>query len=525
MKKTLFIISLGLIASITHGQNQNISQGLVFDGEPYISVNPSNSQHLVVAWMGYAPLNQIVIKTKVSFDAGQSWSAKVNIPHAHTLYASADPSLEFDGAGNVYLSYVDFSEMLDSGEVFIRKSTDGGISWGNPVEVIGMHTDLNKRAIDRPWIIIDRSGGTNDGNIYVTTMNVSTFATTLPPYHPYLIRSTDGGASFEPYKYIDATGWLAGPLIPNPMPSPAISSNGTIHAVYPSWDFTQNSYPQILLASSSDGGNSFSYNTVYSAPTFFTDSLAKKAGLLRVNPADDNHLIFLSIGNDNGDGDVVIRESFDTGNNWSLPTRINDDPIGNNKMQDLVWADFDHDGDLVVSWRDRRNAADSSYSTSSEIWASFRSKDSIEFSPNFRISDTIISYDSVLAAKGNDFMCIKLVNDTLNAVWGDVRNGKLNIWFNRMSLNGTILSTHQLNSESLPSINIYPNPTSSKFLIEGIVMEQINIYDQQGKGLLTEQYSEKSNSVTISLDNFSKGIYFLHIKTMDGFVIKKVIKK
>jgi hypothetical protein len=194
-------------------------------------------------------------------------------------------------------------------------------------------------------------------------------------------------------------------------------------------------------------------------------------------------------------------------------------------MQDLIWADFDHDGDLVVSWRDRRNAADSSYSTSSEIWASFRSKDSIEFSPNFRISDTIISYDSVLAAKGNDFMCIKLVNDTLNAVWGDVRNGKLNIWFNRMSLNGTILSTHQLNSESLPSIHIYPNPTSSKFLIEGIVMEQINIYDQQGKGLLTEQYSEKSNSVTISLDNFSKGIYFLHIKTMDGFVIKKVIKK
>mgnify|MGYP002526447928 CR=1 FL=1 len=56
------------------------------------------------------------------------------------------------------------------------------------------------------------------------------------------------------------------------------------------------------------------------------------------------------------------------------------------------------------------------------------------------------------------------------------------------------------------SVNIYPNPTSSKFLIEGIVIRQINIYDQQGKGLLTEQYSEKSNSVTISLDNFSKGI-------------------
>ena len=61
------------------------------------------------------------------------------------------------------------------------------------------------------------------------------------------------------------------------------------------------------------------YNTVYIAPTFFSDSLAKKAGLLRVNPVNDNHLIFLSIGNDHGDGDVFIRESFDAGINWSLP--------------------------------------------------------------------------------------------------------------------------------------------------------------------------------------------------------------
>ena len=52
-------------------------------------------------------------------------------------------------------------------------------------------------------------------------------------------------------------------------------------------------------------------------------------------------------------------------------------------MQDLVWADFDEDGDLVISWRDRRNGDEGTYETASEIWAAFRDKDELVFSPNF----------------------------------------------------------------------------------------------------------------------------------------------
>jgi hypothetical protein len=38
-------------------------------------------------------------------------------------------------------------------------------------------------------------------------------------------------------------------------------------------------------------------------------------------------------------------------------------------------------------------------------------------------------------------MCVVLVNDTLNAVWGDTRNGKLDIWFQRMSIQNGVLNS------------------------------------------------------------------------------------
>lgn len=35
-------------------QNINVSNGIVFDGEPNLAVNPNNTQNLVIAWMSYS---------------------------------------------------------------------------------------------------------------------------------------------------------------------------------------------------------------------------------------------------------------------------------------------------------------------------------------------------------------------------------------------------------------------------------------------------------------------------------------
>ncbi len=226
-----------------------------------------------------------------------------------------------------------------------------------------------------------------------------------------------------------------------------------------------------------------------------------------------------------GDADVFITESYDNGNSWSNSARINDDPIANNRMQDLIWAAFDTDGDLVVTWRDRRNGTDSTYATDSEIYGAVRWKDSADFSPNFTITDSLIAYDTILTEKGNDFMCTVFLNDTLNAVWGDNRDGNVKIFFQRRAINGTSVYINELSKETPPKISVFPNPTFSDLKIIGENIAQINICNIEGKNILTKKYSGQQIPIKLCLDDFSDGLYFVHIKTSIGNVTKKIIKE
>ena len=523
MRTILLQITLLLIFTITYGQNQNISDGVVFDGEPYLSINPDNPQHMVVAWMGYVTNKRISIITKVTFDSGLTWSDAVSLPHTISDYTSADPCIAFDGNGNVFVSYIDFTGYnifpLD-GAVYVCKSTDGGLSWGDPVEVIAIDSDPGKKAIDRPWMVIDRSGGNNDGNIYITTMNAK-LATV--GYHPYITISTDGGSSFNNWNYLDTPDWLSGIFITQPMPTPSMSSGGDFFAVYPSYVFTQNPLAQYIITASADGGNSFNYSSVFTSSGGSSDEMAKMGYLLRSDPSDNNHLAFLYLEKTYGDLDVFYRESFDKGGTWTDGFRVNDDEVGNNRMQDLVWADYDYDGDLVVSWRDRRNSPDSTYTTSSEIWAAVLKKDSTNFSSNFPLSDNIVVYDSVLSLAGNDFMCVKFANDTINAVWGDTRTEKLNIWFQKTTIDGKLLSVSNIYSDNIPIINIFPVPFNSSFTVEGKGIMRINIYNING--LLVKRFTNINSDIfEIDFNGFPDGDFLLQVYTKDGSTTRKIVK-
>jgi len=194
-------------------------------------------------------------------------------------------------------------------------------------------------------------------------------------------------------------------------------------------------------------------------------------------------------------------------------------------MQDLLWADFDVNGNLVVSWRDRRNGTDSPYTTSSEIWGAYRSKDSTSFSANFKLSDNIVPYDTILSFSGNDFMCIKLMDDTLNAVWGDTRNGKLNIWFRQLSMTGTTLLTQKISSENIPNIRIYPNPVKAIVNIESKNLQQIAIYDMAGNKILEKENENSADKMKINLENYSAGTYLIEVTTSEGIKTTKIIKE
>lgn len=513
--------------STTYAQNANISNGDVFDGEPYLAINPENPQHIVVAWMGWINLvENIKIKTKSSFDGGRTWSSTVVLPHIKSGYTSADPSLDFNHKGDVFACYIDFTGTTPpvEGAVVVCKSEDGGLTWDNPREAINTEFDGTKWPIDRPWIKIDKSNSLYQGHIYVTTMNLNR---TNAPFNPYLSVSGDDGNTFST-RYLDTVGWLAGSINPLPVSSPTISSTGIFYASYPSLTLTQNPFAQNFLVSSSDGGFSINHKPLNNYDTPNSTSRypsAKKAPLLIGNPADDKHLAFIFLSAIHGDLDLFLTESRDAGITWTVPQRVNDDPIANDRMQDLIWGDFDSDGDLIVSWRDRRNGTDSTYQTDSEIWAAFREKNATQFNPNFQITNQRVSYDPVLENAGNDFMCIKMQNDTINAVWGDTRNGNLNIWFQNMEIDGSVITSHSLYSEENHASILFPNPVTTSVTIESESISSVIIYDVNGTKIITKKNENKSNKLTLDLQTLSPGFYLVEVFTSNGYIVEKIIKQ
>ena len=284
--------------TITKSQpaNINVSQDFTFDGEPYLAVNPTNPQNIVVAWMGVTinPV-RVSIKTKTSFDGGQTWGNYFVQPHFSPTWGSADVSMAFQNNGTVYLSYIDFRHTPDSGGIYITHSMDGGITWSAPTQVWnGNSEDAGKEPIDRPWLVVDNSATANAGTLYITTKPAYWFPT---PNRPYLKYSNDSGQTWSPFRYIDTTGSLAGNVIVQPMAAPAVAADGALCITYPSYDVAQSVYPKMLFAKSYSRGSTFSYHDLVVNPPAVHDTNYKAGYRLAANPANANQICFASMGN------------------------------------------------------------------------------------------------------------------------------------------------------------------------------------------------------------------------------------
>jgi hypothetical protein len=376
-----------------------------------------------------------------------------------STYKSADPSLAFDALGNLFLSYIDYRESPDSGGVYVSKSTNGGITWTPPVKAIDAYADGMEKPIDRPWLAVDPSG-------------TRLFLTTKPPpwvtapNRPYLVTSANAGLNWSAWRYVDTTNFLVGNIIAQPMAAVAFAGNSTMHCIYPSYLPSQSVFARYIHASSATMGADLSHHVVINSTGGVTNDSAKLGYCLTADPSDSNHLVFVyPFGPAGTDIDIMMVETFNGGINWTSPMRVNDDAIGNGKLQDLVWAAFDEDGDFIVSWRDRRNAPGVGYATASEIFYAFRDKDSLSFGSNKVITDSIVAYHTILSQNGNDFMGLALSNDTLSAAWANTRDGSLDVWFARIPVkSGTLSLLTQVDGHG-EQLKLFPNPAEEKITI------------------------------------------------------------
>jgi hypothetical protein len=504
MQQFLFLFLSAFLFGSVQAQNLLVSSGQIFEGEPYLAVDPQNSNHLVAAWMGFQLNQKIVIKSVVSTDGGSTWTAPVWQAHQQAGNSSADVSLGFDLTGKLYMAYIDYDNVsFTNGAVICRKSTDGGLSWGPAVVARAIGSCPNKLCIDRPWIAVDPL----TGSVVITSTNANQPGTVQAPFHPYMAISSDQGASFSLLE-LDSAPYLAGTAISQPMPSPAFANDGLFMAIYPSYETTQSILPRVVEVSKTVAASFYNYQIAFQGLGFGTQNDTLKSGPhLSLDPSNSNRANYTFISDVYGDPDIICIEK--NGGAWSAPMRVNQDIQGNGVIQDLIWSDYDTDGDLVVCWRDRRNGVPGTYQSPSQIFCRIQSNQT--WGTEFLISP-LVAHDSILLENGNDFLNVQFSNNQLYTIWGDVRQGTLKIFLNHFDQLSNSSSTNPI-----PTLApIFPNPSNGIFNIPlDLVGLPFILHTMEGhilrKGTLLND---------LDLSQYGVGTYFLKVNQYTFPLIK-----
>ena len=84
-----------------------------------------------------------------------------------------------------------------------------------------------------------------------------------------------------------------------------------------------------------------------------------------------------------------------------------------------------------------------------------------------------------------------------------------------------------INEKSKSFFNVYPNPTTDKLIVEGKISENgtLILQDNLGGVIYTENIISGLFKITLNLNNYANGIYFLKVTSKDIDYVKKVVKQ
>jgi hypothetical protein len=204
--------------------------------------------------------------------------------------------------GRMYVSWNDFANNAALSVVY----SDNGMSWTGPVILNSGSTFIrNVQLTGAPrgaklvgtssavFVAgMDEGGGSNN-----TRENI-------------MYRSTNGGASW--------TAVIMGPRF-NPPGDAGCSTNSYFYQVNPIWRHMGWGQPG-------------------------------------VGPGGIVHYVYAGAGTNGDHGDIFYQRSTDNGNTWSKPRKINTDPDAPFKTQWMPSLSVDPNGEVTVSWYDRRSA-------------------------------------------------------------------------------------------------------------------------------------------------------------------------
>ncbi len=233
--------------------------------------NSPSSPYLGNAYVTWSDFNQTNPSVTVSrtTNGGLNWSAYQYINTNTSGHYSQGVNGVVGTNGTVYVAWQNpvAASPFTGDFVGLGKSTDGGATWtynNNVFDCNGIRGTLqftgasSIRTNDFPWMAIDNSGGTRNGNLYIVTAEKSLAPAGNDP-DVVLHYSTDGGTTWSAGVRVNQDTFNNGQY--QYMPAVCVGQDGAVNVVY--YD-TRNSNltttpdsAQVYVSRSIDGGLTF----------------------------------------------------------------------------------------------------------------------------------------------------------------------------------------------------------------------------------------------------------------------------
>ncbi|TMQ49208.1 MAG: exo-alpha-sialidase, partial [Candidatus Eisenbacteria bacterium] len=399
---------------------------------------------------------------------GATWDPPIVLDNSTTPTGSKQAARPFCGPnGEVYVVWEKGANFINcpdasgnlantQGSIGFTRSLNFGVSF-DPFQTIGTvdHSwtwsgpgDLRERANEFPDIAVDRSGGTFNGNLYVTWHESAPWATNISagpvkaetndaannsPLTPETFSvgdnvtgSMSSNADLDYWQFSATQGQsLFFNLDPQGFNCGVTgTSRGMRLRIYA----TQSSYtvpgafPDTLLAASALG--TFAQRIVWTAPktgTYFV-RLQRSSGttpftyLLRVrnltfgapNPARDAR-------------DVVLVRSSDQGTSWSAEQRINDDPAGLENRRPFL--SVDGLGHVHAFWHDSRESGFGTNAALTSVYGVTSRDGGLTWTPNYCVTDELsfFSFNTIAVPNLGDYNQAASSGAVTHPAWSDQR--------------------------------------------------------------------------------------------------------
>lgn len=335
--------------------------------EPSICVDPTNPSKMAIGWRQFDSVSSNFRQSGYGFssDGGVSWTFP-GVLESNVF--RSDPVLSFDDAGGFF-----YLSLLETFYDDMWRSLNGGQNWTNLAPAKGG---------DKQWFTIDKTSSTGHGFQY------QYWSTSGNNYGGrQFTRSIDGGFTWlNPINIPHTPAWgtpdvdsngllfLGGVNLNTGQVWCIRSSNARTAAVTPTFD----------QSTAVNLGGDIDYSDIINP-----EGLAGQVFLAvdRSGTSLNNHVYMLASVQPTGSTtgtDVMFVRSIDSGQTFSSPVRINDDPVNHNKWHWLGTLAVAPNGRIDVVWLDSRNAANN---TDSQLFYSYSFDGGNTWAPNVAVSN------------------------------------------------------------------------------------------------------------------------------------------